>query len=296
MTEACGADQVAVPLVRPDPAPQRGAPTSLPRGTPTHGHLWSLPDGTGLHAPHGELVFEAGTGRVCCHLCGRWFVSLGAHLRSHGHTAASYREAMGLCRTRPLVAETLSRSIATRQQQAYRRSPAVRARLAAGQELSRTGQLADLARTAGGTEVSPELARIRRTALEVGRATRATQRDEALTLRLRELGIDHLADYLRHDYAAGVSLRSLAEVTGLGWARLRREIDAAGITVRPLGLSIAQQRQARVRLADAETARQLGTEDLPGWLRERRSAGWSLTRIAKAAGRSRHWVQSRLEG
>jgi len=291
--EAGGADQVAASLVRSDPAPFRDAPTSLSRGTQTHGHLWSLPDGTGLHAPPGELVIEAGTGRVCCHLCGRWFVSLGAHLRSHGHTAESYREAMGLCRTRPLVAETLSRSIATRQQQAYQRSPAVQARLATGQQLSRSGQLANLARTA---RVSPELARIRRAALDVGRAARAAQRDVALTRRLRALGIDSLADYLRQEYAAGASLRSLAGRTGLGWARLRREIDAAGITVRSPGLSVAQQRQALVRLADTETARRIGTDDLRGWLRERRAAGWSLTQLAKATGRSRHWIQSRLGG
>ncbi|MBV9729784.1 MAG: MucR family transcriptional regulator [Pseudonocardiales bacterium] len=80
----------------------------------THGHLWSLSDGTALHAPYGQLVTESGTGRVCCHLCGRWYVSLGGHLRTHGHTADSYRETMGLCRSRPLVAEALSRSIATR--------------------------------------------------------------------------------------------------------------------------------------------------------------------------------------
>ena len=77
-------------------------------------------------------MIEAGTGRIRCHLCGRWFVSLGGHLRTHGHTAESYREVMGLCRTRRLVAESLSSSIAVRQQQTYRRSPAVRARLAAG--------------------------------------------------------------------------------------------------------------------------------------------------------------------
>ncbi|MGB8997210.1 MAG: hypothetical protein WCC65_18140, partial [Pseudonocardiaceae bacterium] len=48
--------------------------------------------------------------------------SLGGHVRRHGHTAESYREAMGLCRSRPLVAGTLSRSIATRQSAAYLRS------------------------------------------------------------------------------------------------------------------------------------------------------------------------------
>ncbi|MFN2495105.1 MAG: MucR family transcriptional regulator [Pseudonocardiaceae bacterium] len=134
--------------------PQRSVPGHRATRGHTHGHLWSLPDGTGLHAPYGELVTEAGTGRICCHLCGRWFVSLGGHLRAHGYTAESYREATGLCWTRRLVAETLSRSIATRQQQAYRRSSAVRARLAVGQELSRNGQLTSLARTARGTGIA----------------------------------------------------------------------------------------------------------------------------------------------
>jgi hypothetical protein len=90
-------------------------------------------------------------------LCGRWYVSLGGHLRTHGHTAESYRETMGLCRSRPLVAEALSRSIATRQSEAYRRSPALRARLAIGQELSNTGQLATLASTAHTTSPPPAL-------------------------------------------------------------------------------------------------------------------------------------------
>lgn len=209
------------------------ASVDRPRQAHSHAHLWSLPDGTGLHAPPGELVIDSATGRVCCHLCGRWYVSLGGHIRAHGHTADSYRDAMGLCRSRPLVAKALSRSIATRQSQAYRRSPELRDRLAVGQQLTRTGRLATLARTARATSASPEGTRIRRAALDAGRATRAAQRDQALARRLRELGFEELGEYLRDAYSAGASLRSLAKVTGLGWARLRHEIDAAGITIRP---------------------------------------------------------------
>ena len=208
------------------------APVDGSRRNHTHAHLWSLPDGTGLHAPCGQLVIEPGTGRVCCHLCGRWYVSLGGHPRAHGHTADSYRETMGLCRSRPLVAETLSRSIAARQAEAYRRSPELRARLAIGQELSKAGRLAMLAHTMRTASPSAESTRIRRAALEAGRQTRAAQRDRALVRRLRELRFDDLAEYLRHAYSAGASLRHLAKVTGLGWTRLRREIDAAGIAVR----------------------------------------------------------------
>lgn len=202
------------------------------RGQP-HAHLWSLPDGTGLHAPYGQVVVEATTGRVCCHLCGRWYVSLGGHLRKHGHTAESYRAAMGLCRSRSLVAETLSRSISTRQREAYRRSPALRARLAVGQELSRTGQLAVLASTAHNGSTSPELRRVRRAALEAGRLTRAAQRDWLLAQRLGELGFTDLAGYLRHACSTGASLRSMVKATGLGWVRLRRELEAAGLAEPP---------------------------------------------------------------
>jgi hypothetical protein len=209
-----------------------------------HAHLWSLPDGTGLHAPYGQLVFDSNTGQVCCHLCGRWFVSLGGHLRRHGHNAESYRKLIGLCRSRPLVAEALSRSIASRQRTAYRRSPTLRAQLLVGQELSKTGQLATLASTAHTASPPLELTRLRRAALEAGRATRAAERDRALGHRLSALGFDDLADYLRHACSSGMSLRCMAKATGLGWARLRREIDALG------GL----RRQARSGTAPAAAA------------------------------------------
>ncbi|MGH3674004.1 MAG: MucR family transcriptional regulator [Pseudonocardiaceae bacterium] len=205
----------------------------------SHAHMWSLPDGTGLHAPYGQLVVETATGRVCCHLCGRWYISLGGHLRKHGHTAESYRRTMGLCRNRSLVAEALSQSIATRQSEAYRRSPALRARLAVGQELSKTGELAALASTAHNDHASPELRRVRRAALEAGRLTRATQRDQLLSQRLRELGFADLAGYLRHACSTGASLRSMVKATGLGWVRLRRELVAAGLTDMPSCVSAA---------------------------------------------------------
>lgn len=231
------------------------APPESPRGVPTHGHLWSLPDGTGLHAPVGELVLEVGTGRICCHLCGRWFVSLGSHVRRHGYTAASYREALGLCRSRPLVAAALSRSIATRQGAAYRRSPALRARLAVGQQLAKTGELAVLAAAAYPAGPPPELARLRRAALDAGRATRAVQWDRVLTHRLRELGLEDLASYLRHAQTTGISLRSVCKTTRLGWARLRRELEAAGITAGSATPSSVQLRGGRQVAAEAALAR-----------------------------------------
>ncbi len=80
-----------------------------PEAARRHRHLWSLPDGTGLHAPPGRLLVEEGTGRLCCHLCGEWFASLGIHVRVHGHTAGSYRAAMSLPRATVLAASQPTR-------------------------------------------------------------------------------------------------------------------------------------------------------------------------------------------
>lgn len=38
-----------------------------------------------------------------------------------------------------------------------------------------------------------------------------------------------------------------------------------------------------------------GGGDLAGWLRERHTAGWSLSRLGHAVGHSTHWVRWRLE-
>ncbi|HEX2262717.1 MAG TPA: hypothetical protein VHH52_03000 [Pseudonocardiaceae bacterium] len=46
------------------------------------------------------------------------------------------------------------------------------------------------------------------------------------------LGVGVLDRLLAARYSAGASLRHLAKVTGLGWARLCCEIDAVGIAVR----------------------------------------------------------------
>jgi len=83
--------------------------TTVPGLARRHRHLWFLPDGTGLHAPPGRLAVEKGTGRLCCHLCGDWFASLGIHVRVHGHTAGSYRAAMGLPRTTVLAVQPARR-------------------------------------------------------------------------------------------------------------------------------------------------------------------------------------------
>lgn len=280
---------------------ERPAPDGAPHGEVAedplrHAHLWSLPDGTGLHAPRGQLVREEGTGRACCHLCGRWFRSLGSHLRAHGWTAEAYREAMGVCATHPLTAPDVSSAIAARQSRAYRRDPEVRARLAIGQDLARTGELGRSAADgeAYARDRSPRT-EARNDALHRGRQTAARRRAGELRVRLTALGYRDLSTYLRDAHGAGTTLEELAAATGLGRARLREAMVEAGVTPRRQGFNRPDARRSRARTADAVAAARVGTDDLLGWLVRRRDEGLTLDRLGTAVGRSGRWVRWRLE-
>lgn len=264
-----------------------GTSTAPPGG---HGHIWFLDDGTGLHAPHGDLAVEQDTGRLCCHLCGRWFLSLGSHVRVHGHTAETYRRTMGLCLGTALTAASLSGSIAGRQAQGYRNDPEFQSRLDAGRAVRTRHPPA-------ARQPSPEpeqRVRLRRAALTAGRATAARHRQEQLDWRLAGLGHPSLHDYLRTAYLTGASLAELSRTTGLGRARLRQEVRAAGLSVRPPGVNTSAGKASRAQAAESVAATRVGTDDLSAWLAARRDAGWSLTRLAAAVGHSTHWVRWRL--
>lgn len=289
-----------VDVLATDPSLDVGRPVdrssgqSAPRQQPTHLHVWRLPDGTGLHAPLGYLSRHPETGEAACHLCGRWFRALGAHVRVHGLSAAEYRTTFGLCKGRALAAPDVSAAIALRQRRRYWSDPEVQARFEPGQRLAKTGELAARAHAAS-HRVAPEYVQIRSRALDAGRATTAIRRDADLSSRLATLGAPSLGAYLRAAHARGDSLEALARATGLGRGRLRAAMTEAGITPRPPGINSAEGKRSRARTADALAAARVGTDDLEAWLRERHVAGWTLRSLAEAVGHSPHWVQWRLD-
>jgi hypothetical protein len=79
----------------------------------------------GLHAPFGQLA-RIGE-RLVCHLCGRDFIDLAAHVRrAHGLDAPSYRRAFGLNAKTRLMTDSLRsrhREIALRQDLEHAQSP-----------------------------------------------------------------------------------------------------------------------------------------------------------------------------
>lgn len=276
-----------------DPAPVGPHPTG-PAGS--HLHLWALADGTLLHAPPGQLSVCPDTGALACHLCGRWFVSLGSHLRVHGHTADTYRADLGLRTTVSLVAAPLAAQLRRRQRTAYREQERVRAQLSPGQQLARSGQLAWRRRAVEATRPEPaQRVTERAAALAAGRATQRQARAARLAALLADLGEPDLGSYLRSAYAAGASLDSLGRRTGLGSARLRRALDDAGVQLRPGGVNTAAGKRSRARDAEARAALVLGVPDLRGWLRARRAEGASLAELARAVGHTSHWVRWRLD-
>jgi len=259
----------------------------------SHSHLWSLADGTGLHAPYAQLAVDPETLRLCCHLCGKWFVSLGSHVRAHGYTADSYRRSMGLCRNTALTSAVLSTLIAGRQATGYRRDPDVRENLLQGRTARKEQQERSGAPTAV-TDEPEQRVRIRRRALAAGRASRAAENKRALGTLLHRRGFATLHDLLRTSYADGADLEALARTTGLGRVRLRQEVAAAGIVVRATGHNTAASKHARATINDAEAAQRVGADDLYLWLDVRRQEGVSVAGLARELGRSVPWVNNRL--
>lgn len=256
-----------------------------------HGHLWQGADGTGLHAPAGELVTDEATGHVCCHLCGRFYVLLGAHVRVHGHTPQTYRELVGLCTTRALASAELSDTI--RDRQARRAAePEVQEMLRAGR--ARSGRREGT--TSGSVRSEPlERRRLRSNALDAGRDRQALVAAQRLADRLVALGAADLPSYLHAAYAQGASLEALARATGLGRERLRQALDEAGVRRRRPGDTTDAGRRSRAVAAERRAAERVNVEDLRGWLQARRAEGATMRELAAAVERSVPWVRWRLQ-
>ncbi len=259
-----------------------------------HEHLWHLADGTGLHAPPGELIRDTETGMVCCHLCGEYFRSLGAHVRTHGHSAHSYRGLLGLAKRAPLTSPEVSAVISERQRVAYQEpSSALRDQLAAGIELARSGELTRRSLTAEGAP-RPQSQANRRRALDAGRLRQQTQRAEAAHARTKAAGFSDLAASLHELHAGGCTLAEAARETGLGRRSLRAEMHAAGLAALAPGQNTVGGKRSRAAAADIAAACVAGTDNLAAWLVDQRSQGRSVLAISRQLGRSNHWVAARL--
>ncbi|WP_085209818.1 MucR family transcriptional regulator [Streptomyces sp. Amel2xC10] len=208
------------------------------------------------HPDFGRLIRDDSTDTVVCHICGRGFRSLGAHVRVHDMTAAEYRREFGLLRSRALSARSFAREQSRARRAGYLASEDAQARFAAGRAMARSGQLArkrwadgngrgdvgsgvgDRAdtgtRTETGRRTDAEARRVRRESLAAGRRAQARTADERTAAAWRAEGFTDLAQALHTLYVEREhSIEKTARVLALGKGRLRRLLGEHGIEIRP---------------------------------------------------------------
>jgi hypothetical protein len=189
--------------------------------------LWAvvgtLPDGTPHYAPVGAVIADGDV--VLCHLCGRWFRSVLAHLRQHGWDQVRYRAAFGLERAQTLEgASTRSRRAAAfiRRRQ---REPALRAGYAEGRRWVVSGELTRAASIAARGRRQPEqrrrktlatLAAISPRARAMGARRYADERLRSTAdSAARALGFPDIGSLVRDRIARGASLAAISREAGL---------------------------------------------------------------------------------
>jgi hypothetical protein len=208
--------------------------------------------------------------------------------------AAEYRRITGLSKTLPLAAPSVSASISKRQLANYAKSSRLRSSFATGQRMARSGELSRMS-VAASAQRREQTRAIQRATLSKGRESTRLRGNADRLDRMRGLGFASVEAFLCASYAAGASMDELAKVTRLGRAQLRVAMSDAGIVIRPTGANSTEGKRSRALQADRVAARKVGTDDLQGWLLDRRSQGWTLTQLGHAVDHSGAWVRWRLE-
>src|SRR5215475_4340159 len=260
---------------------------------PVHGFL---ADGTPFYAPIGAVLTS--DARVACHLCGRWFRSVAAHLRVHGWTKGRYCQAFGLERSQSLEGpETRKlRSAALAARLVF--EPAVREGSAAGRARAKSGQLAKDAATAARGRPFPEQRR------KKNARARAARQSAAASAAGRERADQHLtavatAAAAQHGYADIGALVSARTLDGASLASISREIGLHKDWLSrhlgrldPVAAGLAsEQRSKRADQAWIPALTGLGYSNIAAYLRDRHLTGHqTVNMIATEIGVSHHSV------
>src|SRR5262245_39298896 len=215
---------------------------------PMYPVLGVLRDGTPYYAPIGEVIIT--DARVTCHLCGRSFRSVTAHLRSHGWTKERYCEAFGLERGQALEGEETRKLRSATFTARLIFEPAIREGSAAGRARARSGELAkDAAAAARGRSFPEQRRRKNAEALAANRSAAAAAAAAARERADGHLAATAAAAAARHGYkdigslvaariGAGSSLASVSRELGLHKDWLSRHLAR----IDPVAAEIARHR------------------------------------------------------
>ena len=259
-----------------------------------------LADGTACYAPVGEVTMDGPL--VICHLCGRSFRSVPAHLTSHGWTKRRYCIAFGLELSQPLESADTRKLRAAALTARLIFDPAIREGSAAGRARARSGELAKDAAIAAAGRSFPEQrrrkasqARTARPSSVVAKANRDRadrQLADVATAAARRRGYADLGAYVADRRTAGLSLAAISREAGLhkDWlSRHLRRVDPAAALAARQG-----PREAADTTLDAPVAR-VGYQDATTYLRERHlDQHRTINAIGAELGVSRSVVTSAL--
>ena len=259
-----------------------------------------LADGTPFYAPIGEIVIV--DARVTCHLCGRSFRSVTAHLRAHGWSKERYCLTFGLERTQSLEGHETRKLRSTAFAARLIFEPAVRDGSAAGRARARAGELArDAAASARGRPFPEQRRRKNARARTAGfsASTRAVIRERA-DRKLAAVASNAAA---RHGFADIGSLVSARIAAGMSLAAVSREIGQHKdwlsrhlARLDPVAANLARQRPVHQPDRAWEPAlRSIGFADVGAYLHDRHvTRHQTVNVIAAEIGMSHHAVEAAL--
>jgi hypothetical protein len=254
------------------------------------------------YAPMGFVIREGDF--VRCHLCGHWFRSVLAHLRSHGWDHLAYREAFGLERNESLEGARTRQRRAVAMRSRRTDDPAVRAGCEQGQLWLRSGALTRAAAQAARGRKQPAQRREKtlRTLATITPEARAEGSRRYAIEQLRtiaakaaaELGFASVGELVRERTAAGASLARISREAGLHKDWMSRHLASVDPRAADAVAAIAARNRLDARWLPK--IRELGFADVPSYLRDRHlTRHHSVRAIATEIGVSRSTVDSAMD-
>jgi hypothetical protein len=259
-----------------------------------------LADGTPYYAPIGVVLVD--DARVICHLCGRAYRSVAAHLASHGWTKLQYCQAFGLERQQSLESPQTRKRRAAAFSARLVFEPAVREGSARGRDRARRGELTlDAARAALGRPFPEQRRQRARASLPAAARARAglasrQRADQMLSAAADEAarlaGFSSFGELVLDRLIAGHSLASISRECGLGRDWLSRHLPRLDpLAYAAVGECTALRADARW----ADVIARLGFADVASYLRQRHLVQhYSVNAIAGETGLSFPTVKSAL--
>jgi hypothetical protein len=259
-----------------------------------------LGDGTPYFAPLGQIVADGS--RVTCHLCGRTFRSVAAHLASHGWTKAEYCEAFGLERTQSLEGADTRKLRAAAFGARLVFEPALRNGSARGRHRAVSGQLTRQAADAARGRPFPEQRRQRQRAavsaaararLAEANRERASQHVTAVAQAVAaRSGYADIGQLVTDMARAGQSLAAISRACGLDKDWMQRHLPQLDPVV---AATVIRRRDDHLDARWLPPLKALGFFDVACYLRQRHLVQhMSVNAIAGEVGLSFHTVKSAL--